>query len=281
MAPGGQAPGSRDEDGAGPGSSTETVRVPPTDAQAAFLAGLGQRARDCQDGLVPPDQDHVLGVMSRERRASLDMRLVGREMDGPGKLAGAAARIGGRWRERGGLQVVFCEDALHGAPLAAWDAAGELAALLAEEGILASAVRFPRGARGPGAIAALAGECAAGAVAVLAGGTRDLIGVPGIQRLIVAAHHLDVPCTAREAASRAALDPGQPGEGCGTFRYVTEGSSEASGWQAIDAGTDPAAAALQALTGRPAAVARHSTAPARPAPHGTRGRGAGGPARGL
>ena len=80
-----------------------------TGAQAAYLAVLRRRAVACRVGLVPVSADDMIGVLGDERLASLDLRLAGQPMDGPGKIAAAAARIADGAAGRCSLQVVFCE----------------------------------------------------------------------------------------------------------------------------------------------------------------------------
>lgn len=240
--PGGSAPAA--------GHGPETLVVPATAAQAAYLADLMQRARDCQDRLVPVSEGNLLRVLSGERRAGLDMRLAGHEMDGPGRIAEVAARVAGRWRSHGGLQVVFCDTGLHSGPQDPWSIRSELAACLSGHGVPGAVFAFPGETRWPAATAALGETCREGAVSVLIGSTADLLRVPAVSKMVTAAHHLDVPFSAFDARQRAALEP--PGA---VFRYVTGGYTDAARWGAADAGADLAAAALAALSG-PAPAAR-------------------------
>ena len=253
------------------GNGPETLLVPATLGQVAFFADAGQRARDCQDGLIPVTRDTVLGVMMRERRASLDMRLVGREMDGPGKLAAAAGQVAAIWRESGGLQVVFCDIGLHGGPGEPWTIRGELVGQLSGSGIPADAIRFPGETPWPGAAAGLAAQCAEGRISVLIGSTRDLLRLPFSSGLVTAAHHLDAPYGPADggpARRRGTTGAGRAARTM-TFRYVTESGTDAARWQALDAGLDSATAALRVLTGRPAAprgILQRSRTPAQAQP---------------
>lgn len=204
------------------GHGPETLVVPATAAQAAYLADLMQRARDCQDRLVPAPEGTLLQVLSGERRAGLDMRLAGYDMDGPGRIAEVAARVASRWRSHGGLQVVFCDTGLHNGPQDPWSIRSELAAGLSGHGVPRAAFAFPGETRWPAATAALGEMCREGAVSVLIGSTADLLRVPAVPETVTAAHHLDVPFSAFDARQRAALEP--PGA---VFRYVTGGYTDA------------------------------------------------------
>lgn len=256
--------------GSAPGA--DLVLVPATRTQAAYLAELGQRARDCMDRLIPPSADSLLAVLSRERRASLDMRLVGFPMGGPGKIDALASQIAAGWRAGAGLQVVLCETGLHSGRGEPWSPRSELAARLAGNGIPVSAVAYPPETPWPAATIELAKGCADGTVSVLIGMTSSLVRVPAIARLITAAHHLDAPYTPADARSRAALAPASSSR---NFRYITEGYADAARWQALGAGSDPSAAVLSAIAGR-AAV----TGPPSPARRTARGQRAAPPRRG-
>lgn len=218
-------------------------------------------------GLIPAtrDGDTVLRAMEDERRASLDMRLVGHEMDGPGKLARAAEQVAALRQEPGGLQIVFCDIGLHARAGDDWSIRGELAGQLSGHGIPADAIRFPGESPSPGALADLAAECLAGGISVLIGSTRDLTRALLSRGLVTAAHHLDAPFTASDAARRTALEPRHQDHAgrTMTFRYVTDGGTDAARWQALDAGLDTGVEAFRALSGRAPAMTRRGRGTAR------------------
>jgi hypothetical protein len=241
-----------------PPGGPETVVVPASPAQAAFFARLLHRAAACQSGAVPVSRDNLARVIADGHLADLDMRLVtAGEPDGPGKIAEAADRIARAWRNHppgaAGPQVVFTDTGLPPVPgEGGWDAHGELAAQLAARGLPPGAVRcgLARAVRDGGAGDLLAG-CRDGSVAVLIGSTLDILAVPGVPGP-AAVHHLDAPWSAAVAARRAGREPSPAGPAGAVVRYVTEGGPGAVMWEALDAGADPAVAALRAVTGRPA-----------------------------
>jgi hypothetical protein len=260
---------------AGPGrpaGGTETAVVRASPAQASFFARLRQRAADCQAGTVPVSRDNLARVIADGHLADLDMRLVTRDADGPGKIAEAAARIARTWRDNppavAGPQVVFCDTGLPpGFGAGGWDAHSELAALLAEKGIPPDAVRSGlAGIIRDGGAGDLLAAYRDGSVAVLIGSTPELLALPA-GPAPAAVHHLDAPWSADASASRAGRQaaPGNPA--CPVVRYVAEGGIDAAMWDALDAGADPAVAALRAVTGRlavPPPTPRHARAqPAR------------------
>jgi hypothetical protein len=228
----------------GPGG-LQTIVVPATDEQAGLFSGLSRRVRD---GLLPL----ASGVLVWERECAMDPRSVGHA----GKIAAAAGMVADLQQDAGGLQIVFCDTALHGAPHDEWSVRAELAGRLAGRDFPAAAVRFPGETPWPEGLSSLAAECHAGTVRVLAGATRDLLRVPGIEELVTAVHHLDPPGSAADAAGRASLFQRSrvPASGM-TYRYLTAPSTDRARWRAVDAGTDPVAAAVSVITGRPAAPA--------------------------
>ena len=152
-----------------------------------------------------------------------------------------------------------------------WNIRGELAMRLNGNCVPASEIRFAADHRR--AAGTLAAECEAGTVRVLIGSTDHLFAVPMHPRFIAAAHHLDAPFSVTDAARRDARSPQAGTAAAMTFRYITRESTDAAQWQALDAGGDPHAAALSALTGRPVPLPRpgpRTARPARPAATATR-----------
>jgi hypothetical protein len=242
----------------------EEVIVPATGAQAAYLAVLRRRAAACRDGLVPVSADNMISVLSDERLASLDLRLTGQPMDGPGKIAAAAGRIAGLAAGRRGLQVVFCELGYYRAQHASlpdgtrrsWNIDFGLAGELEARGVpsrfirIASARELSRGA------AELAEECRARRVRVLLTDTYGPDLMPAIAGLVTAAHHLDVPFDAHDAWRRVLALAREGAPAPPQLRYLTSGYTDQAAWLAADAGQGPVAAAQAALDGAPAAAAR-------------------------
>jgi N12 class adenine-specific DNA methylase len=111
------------------GDAPEVVVVPASFEQHQFMAELSDRAEQVRNRRVHPSEDNLLKISSDGRAAALDLRLVERESDAPGKLDIAAERIAGIWVEHrddvfytkdenglrireeitGSLQIVFCD----------------------------------------------------------------------------------------------------------------------------------------------------------------------------
>lgn len=263
---------------------TEDVVVAATAGQAAYLAGLRRQARALQPEpcaatlrriqSVPAVTDLMLNVVISERMANMDLRLAGRPMDGPGKIAAAAAQIAGQARQRDGLQVVFCELGLYDHKLAdlppetppSWNVQIELAGELEAHGIHSGKVRFASMPilRKIGAAAELDTGCRIGTVKVLVTDTIAIRELPAAGDLVTAVHHLDVPFSLEDAQLRDAALARDGAPALRQFRYITSGYAEAAGWLALAQGREPVQAAQDALAGSPLADARQAAASPRP-----------------
>lgn len=280
--------------------TTEDVIVPATPAQAAYLADLKRRASECVTDNASADRrrskgisidapPYIIAVLPDERMANMDLRLARQPMDGPGKIAAAAARIAREARRTRGLQVVFCEIDLYrdhqeimdpDVPVPpSWDIQALLTEQLTARRIAASRIRFavrPDIER-RGAAEELDAACRDGTVRVLVSTTTAIAHVPAATDLVAGVHHLDVPLDSADAELRDAVLAREDAPALREFRYMTSGYTEADGWYALSQGRGPVWAAQEALTGvfsvattqPPEVSAPHRPRPQRP-PEGTR-----------
>src|SRR5215467_6172801 len=134
----------------------ETVVVEPSPELRSFMAELAERADDVRAGRVDAVDDNMLKISTDGRLAALDLRLIGRTTEHPGKIDVAADRIAAIWAEhrdgvypaqdgtpnptRGALQTVFSD---LGTPKPGqWSVYEELRARLVARGLPREAVRF-------------------------------------------------------------------------------------------------------------------------------------------
>ena len=242
------------------------VGTDPTAELEAYVKDLGERAdgvrnRDPRewdyiddDGVERTTVDNMLLICTHGRLAAIDLRLVGEQQTGPGKLATAAAEMARVYREHPGkLQLAFCD---LGTPRSGWNAYDDLAARLvgyqdgehvnaveqmltgaeiAAAGIPRARIRYMHDAKTTRDKAQLFAACRAGHVSVLIGSTEKMgVGV-NVQQRAVALHHIDAPWRPADIEQREGriLRQGNPHDEVWIFRYVTLRSFDAYMWQTL------------------------------------------------
>jgi hypothetical protein len=156
-------------------------------------------------GLSRRGEDNMLSITTEGRLAALDLRLVGRSTDQPGKIEVAADRIAAIWAEHrravypapdgtphpvpGALQIVFAD---LGTPKAGeWSVYEELRSSLVARGLPRAAVCFVHEATNDREKGELFAACRNGQVAVLIGSTERMGVGTNVQDRAIALHHLD------------------------------------------------------------------------------------------
>lgn len=208
------------------GQRGETIVIPPTPTQRAFIKALPRQRWVSEPG-------GILKALGEGLRGSLDMNLVtaidplqyrppaGDGAEAGSKLPAAAEKITEIWRETknivypvskddptpqeipGGLQVVFMDEgtpgstARHGANLYA-----DLRDMLAERGIPRSEIRFIHEAATDKKKEELFAAARDGRVKVLIGSTAKMGMGTNVQARAVALHHLSYPWKPAEMAQR-------------------------------------------------------------------------------
>jgi hypothetical protein len=213
------------------------------------MGELGSRADDIRNRRVKPEEDNMLKVCSDGRKAALDLRLLGQQMDVPGKIGAAADRIAGLWGQhrddpypgpggqespvRGSLQLVFCD---FGTPGDDWNVYEELRDQLVLRGIPRGMVRFVHDAKTDRDKGELFAACRAGSVAVLIGSTEKMGVGTNVQLRAIALHHLDCPWRPADVAQREGriIRQGNANPEVQILRYVTERSFDGYMWQTVE-----------------------------------------------
>jgi N12 class adenine-specific DNA methylase len=230
--------------------TAETVVVPSSPELRAFMAELAQRAEDIRGGVARKGEDNMLSIATEGRLAALDLRLVRRATDQPGKIDVAADRIAAIWAEHrhavypapdgtphpvsGALQIVFAD---LGTPKPGeWSVYEELRSLLVARGLPREAVRFVHEAANDREKGELFAACRSGKVAVLVGSTERMGVGTNVQDRAIALHHLDCPwrpADIRQREGRILRQKNRNPE-VQILRYVTEGSFDGFVWGTVE-----------------------------------------------
>ncbi|WP_416969399.1 AAA family ATPase [Streptomyces sp. 4F14] len=238
-------------------STTEVVDA--THADREYMEEIADRAEVVRGGEIDAALDNLLKISNDGRLAAMDLRMVGRTPDGPGKIDAAADRIfqiHQAYKDRaytdregvpsalpGALQMVFAD---RGTPSDENRKAGKFIAydylkdLLVERGIPADQIRFAQEARNAEEKEALWAACRRGQVAVVIGST-DTMGVGvNIQDRAIALHHLDCPWRPSDVTQREGRIVRQFNQHFGQnvpvqiLRWVKEGSFDSFMWQTVE-----------------------------------------------
>lgn len=251
------------------GGQAQTIAVPRSDALAAYVADLGNRADEVRSGAVDPTEDNMLKISTDGRKAALSMKLVGGEHE-PGKIEAAADRIAGIYESNkdkvfadprsgveaelpGALQIAFLD---MGTPSSArekgseasvddtdtgdWNAYDHLKSELVARGVPEDMIRYVHEAKNDSEKAELFAAAREGRIAVLFGSSEKMGVGTNMQRRAKALHHIDAPWRPADVEQRDGRIHRQGnwhrdmGETVDIYRYVTEGSFDAYMWQTLE-----------------------------------------------
>ncbi|MFE2727111.1 helicase-related protein [Kitasatospora sp. NPDC059327] len=242
-----------------PDSTDETIVVPATDADRDFMRDIAIRAEEVRAGDVEPSQDNLLKISNDGRMAAMDLRMVGREPDGPGKLDAAADRIAAihheykarRYTNRqgdpsplpGALQLVFADRGTasdDNRKLGKFIAYDYLRDELIRRGVPADRIRYVQEAKTADEKEQLFADARNGKISVLIGSTETMgVGV-NVQDRAIALHHIDCPWRPADVTQREGrivrqfnqhFELGIP---VGIYRWVKEGSFDSFMWQTVE-----------------------------------------------
>ncbi|MGW2540012.1 helicase-related protein, partial [Kitasatospora sp. NPDC001574] len=242
-----------------PDSTSETIVVPATDADREFMADIADRAEEVRAGRVDASEDNLLKISNDGRMAAMDLRMVGREPDGPGKLDAAADQIAAihhEYKDRlytnrqgdpsplpGALQLVFADRGTaseDNRKLGKFIAYDYLRDELISRGVPAERIRYVQEAKTAEEKEQLFADARNGKVSVLIGSTETMgVGV-NVQDRAIALHHIDCPWRPSDVTQREGrivrqfnqhFDLGIP---VSVFRWVKEGSFDAFMWQTVE-----------------------------------------------
>ncbi|MGW0333502.1 UvrD-helicase domain-containing protein [Streptomyces sp. NPDC003011] len=238
-----------------PEHTTETVLVPATDEDRAFMEDIADRAEAVRSGEVDASEDNLLSISNDGRMGAMDLRMVGWPASPIGKLDVAAQRIFDIWQATkdnrytdragvpqelpGAFQMAFAD---RGTPSELNRKRGNFIAYdylrdkLIELGMPAELIRYIHDAEDAAAKELLFKDAREGKVAVLMGSTQKMgTGVNSQDRLI-ALHHLDCPWRPSDVEQREGriIRPFNQNPQVKLFRYVQEGSFDSFMWQTVE-----------------------------------------------
>ena len=233
------------------GGKPQTVLLPATQELARFSDTLAVRA-EAVSGFG--SEDNMLAIMTEARKAALDLRLVGVRQPYPSKVDTVAERIIDIWaknRDRayddvlsgdlhprtGGLQIVFCDQAVEGTKnTAGINLYRMLRDELIQEGMPAEGIEFIQNHKTPAKKAELFNRCRDGRVSVLIGSTTAMGTGMNVQARATALHHMDPtwrPADIEQREGRVWRQGNQNPE-IEILRYATEKSFDVVMWQTLE-----------------------------------------------
>ncbi|MFI2068146.1 UvrD-helicase domain-containing protein [Streptomyces mirabilis] len=238
-----------------PDHTTETVLVPATDEDRAFMEDIADRAEMVRSGEVDASEDNLLSISNDGRMGAMDLRMVGRPASPIGKLDVAAQRIFDIWQATkdnrytdrfgvlqelpGAFQMAFAD---RGTPSELNRKRGNFIAYdylrdkLIELGMPAELIRYIHDAEDASAKELLFKEAREGKIALLLGSTQKMGTGVNAQDRCIALHHLDCPWRPADVEQREGRIIRQFNQNpqVKLFRYVQEGSFDSFMWQTVE-----------------------------------------------
>jgi N12 class adenine-specific DNA methylase len=221
------------------GGKPHVIAAPASDELKAFVQTLVDRAQKLKSGGVDPRTDNMLKITGDGRKAALDMRLVGGdvEADADTKVSRAVSRIHHTWeatRDTRSTQLVFCDlSTPHPDRFNVYD---DVRDKLLEKGIPEREIAYIHDAETDAQKKTLFDSVNAGRIRILLGSTEKMGAGTNVQKRLKAEHHLDAPWRPRDIEQREGriLRQGNDNAVVDIYRYVTEGSFDAYMWQTLE-----------------------------------------------
>jgi N12 class adenine-specific DNA methylase len=221
------------------GGKPHVVAAPASPDLKEFVGTLVDRAQRLKSGGVDPRTDNMLKITGDGRKAALDMRLVGGNVDEniETKTSRAISRIYRTWEEtkdKRSTQLVFCD--LSTPHPDRFNVYGEIRDRLIAYGIPAKEIAYIHDADTDAQKKTLFDAVNAGRVRILLGSTEKMGAGTNVQKRLKALHHLDAPWRPRDIEQREGriLRQGNEHATVDIYRYVTEGSFDAYMWQCLE-----------------------------------------------
>jgi N12 class adenine-specific DNA methylase len=221
------------------GGKPHVIAAPASPELKAFVQTLVDRAQRLKCGGVDPRADNMLKITGDGRKAALDMRLVGGdvEADADTKLTRAVNRIHHTWEATSdgrSTQLVFCDlSTPHPDKFNVYD---EVRDRLIAKGIPLKEIAYIHDADTDVQKKTLFDAVNSGRVRILLGSTEKMGAGTNVQKRLKAEHHLDAPWRPRDIEQREGriLRQGNENSSVDIYRYVTEGSFDAYMWQTLE-----------------------------------------------
>ncbi len=221
------------------GGKPHITAAPASPELKEFVGTLVQRAQKLKNGGVDPKVDNMLKITGDGRKAALDMRLVGREVEihGDTKVNRAVETIYRTWEEgkdKRLTQLVFCD--LSTPNPDRFNVYDDIRDKLIAKGVPAREIAYIHDADTDIQKKTLFDSVNAGRIRILFGSTEKMGAGTNVQKRLVAVHHLDAPWRPRDIEQREGriLRQGNDNPSVHIHRYVTEGSFDAYMWQTLE-----------------------------------------------
>lgn len=202
-----------------------------------YMHELCKRTEEIRSGKIDRKFDNMLKVSTDGRKASLDLRLVGREMNynETSKVFNCVKNVVNVYnRYPGCTQLIFCDYSTpKGTEFSVYK---ELQTKLAEEGIPEREIAFIHSYNTESRKLELFRKFNAGEMRVLIGSTFKLGIGANVQIKLKAIHHLDVPWRPADMVQREGriIRRGNESETVLIYRYITAGSFDSYSWQILE-----------------------------------------------
>jgi N12 class adenine-specific DNA methylase/TolA-binding protein len=222
------------------GGKPAVISAPCSPDLKRIVDSLVERAEALRTGRIDPRDDNMLLVTTDGRKAALDLRLHDPLLpDHPeSKVNRAVAEIGRIWRETAAersAQLVFCDLSVPtgGKSFSVYE---DMRDKLVAQGIARSNIEFIQDHDSDAAKLALFRDVRAGRVRILFGSTQKMGTGANVQERLIALHHLDAPWRPADVEQREGriLRQGNQNAEVQIYRYVTEHSFDAYGWQVLE-----------------------------------------------
>lgn len=224
-----------------PEAKTIQVVAERSFVQDIFSLELANRAQNCSEGDVRPEEDNILKIASDGRKASLDMRLVdARIPDHPeskvNKLVENVHAIWARNHDTKAAQIIFCDLGTPGErkPFTVYD---DIKRKLVDKGLREDEVAFIHDAKNDDEKESLFERVRSGEVRVIIGSTEKMGTGTNIQRRLITIHHLDAPWRPSDIEQRDGriIRQGNMFQHVERYIYSTKGSFDVFMWQLMKA----------------------------------------------
>jgi hypothetical protein len=221
------------------GGKPHVVAAPASPELKEYVGTLVERAQKLRNGGVDPRTDNMLKITGDGRKAALDMRLVGGNVDDgiDTKISRATSRIYKTWedtQDKRSTQLVFCD--LSTPNPDRFNVYDEIRDRLIAQGIPPKEIAYIHDADSDAQKKTLFDAVNAGRVRILFGSTEKMGAGTNVQKRLKALHHLDAPWRPRDIEQREGriLRQGNEHATVDIYRYVTEGSFDAYMWQCLE-----------------------------------------------
>ena len=222
-----------------PASQTLLDYIMAKDDAGHFLPGtLMHRIGEIKGGRVDPKDDNMLKVTSDGRKAAMDLRLIGVNVDPPdSKINTAVNRIYEIWKDgkdKRTVQAVFSD--LSTPNDERWNVYDEIRRKLTLKGVPPGEIAYAHdadlGSNKGAKKAQLKADLNSGKIRVVIASTGKMGAGWNLQERLIALHHLDVPWRPRDVEQREGriLRQGNTNPEVHIIRYVTAPSFDAYMW---------------------------------------------------